>query len=333
MVELHPPLQEVISLNPDNLLVRRIPRNVDTEGLRKFMSRFGEVEDCLVLKERIIGWHRGYGFVTFASVEDAKAALAFKHFLGSRNLEVTSAKPKDEDARKPSRGMQGQYGVHNPYIAPVTSYAALGASMKYDYPGSAYGSKIPREASAEYLHQYFGKFGQVTNVYILKDPKKPVHRGFGFVTFAEDGVADHVFQQTHEILGQEVAIDSITSFDDSVASDGYMEAVGSYGGYGGPMRFAYSQLYGSLDFNDVRIDSAMPRADSGANCSYMEDVGSYGGYGGPMHNAYSRGHESLDFIDWSYRGSSSNNGNSRLSHMDDWRPSGSSENESCQHSG
>ncbi|KAK1263233.1 Heterogeneous nuclear ribonucleoprotein 1 [Acorus gramineus] len=337
------------------------------------MSRFGEVEDCLVLKEWITGWPRGYGFVAFASVEDAKTALASRHILGSRNLEVKIAKPreemkssekeatrifinripnsvteavlqshfevygeiedlympkepvnkayrgigfisfknsdsvdtlmtethtlggsvllvdrafpKDENARKPSRGMQGQYGLYNAYITPVTRYAAHGALMKYDSAGLAYGigvsgpsrgmgkklfvGKLPQEASSKELRQYFGKFGQITDVYVPKDLKKAGHRGFGFVTFAEDGAAYRVFHRAHEILGQK-----------------------------------------------VRIDSAIPRADSGANGSYMEDVGSYGGYGGPMHNAYSRVHESLDFIDWSYRGCSSN---SRLSHMDDWR--------------
>ena len=39
---------------------------------------------------------------------------------------------------------------------------------------------------------------------LSQDPKKSGHRGFGFVTFAEDGVADRVARRSHEILGQEV---------------------------------------------------------------------------------------------------------------------------------
>lgn len=39
---------------------------------------------------------------------------------------------------------------------------------------------------------------------IIQDPKKTGHRGFGFVTFAEEGVADRVSRRTHEIHGQEV---------------------------------------------------------------------------------------------------------------------------------
>lgn len=38
----------------------------------------------------------------------------------------------------------------------------------------------------------------------LQDPKRTGHRGFGFVTFGEDGVADRVSRRSHEICGQQV---------------------------------------------------------------------------------------------------------------------------------
>ena len=88
--------------------------------------------------------------------------------------------------------------------------------------------RLPQEAGVDDLRQYFGRFGRILDVYvpkvndaacfiygfcfrciilfmfILQDPKRTGHRGFGFVTFAEDGVADRVSRRTHEILGQEV---------------------------------------------------------------------------------------------------------------------------------
>ncbi|KAJ0946351.1 putative nucleotide-binding alpha-beta plait domain superfamily [Helianthus annuus] len=33
-----------------------------------------------------------------------------------------------------------------------------------------------------------------------------IYRGFGFVTFAEDGVADRVSRRSHEICGQQVLV-------------------------------------------------------------------------------------------------------------------------------
>ena len=40
--------------------------------------------------------------------------------------------------------------------------------------------------------------------YWNQDPKRTGHKGFGFVTFAEDGVADRVSRRPHEICGQQV---------------------------------------------------------------------------------------------------------------------------------
>ncbi|MFS8030949.1 putative nucleotide-binding alpha-beta plait domain superfamily, RNA-binding domain superfamily [Helianthus anomalus] len=41
------------------------------------------------------------------------------------------------------------------------------------------------------------------NNYVIK---RSGHRGFGFVTFAEDGVADRVSRRSHEICGQQVLV-------------------------------------------------------------------------------------------------------------------------------
>ncbi|WOL12889.1 hypothetical protein Cni_G21657 [Canna indica] len=340
----------------NKLVVLGIPWDVDTEGLREYMSKFGPLDDCVVMKERSTGRSRGFGYVTFSSAEDAKNALESEHILGNRTLEVKVATPKEEmrgpakkatrifvarippsvtepmfrtyfenygeitdlympkdqgskghrgigfitfdspdsvdsimaeshelggstvvvdratprndDVRYPSSRMaQGGYGAYNAYISAATRYAALGAPTLYDHFGSSgYGrgyfgasrgmgrkifvGRLPQEASAEDLRQYFGRFGHISDVYVPKDPKRSGHRGFGFVTFAEDGVADRVSRRKHEILGQEVAIDSATPLDDAGPSSGFMDPSEAYGGGGyGPMR-NYGRLYGSLDFDD-----------------------------------------------------------------------------------
>ncbi|KAJ6798355.1 heterogeneous nuclear ribonucleoprotein 1 [Iris pallida] len=336
------------------LVVLGIPWDVETDGLKQYMSSFGDLDDCIVLKEKSTGRSRGFGYVTFASAEDAKNALESEHTLGGRTLEVkvatpkeemrASAKkatrifvarippsvtepmfrsyfeaygeitdlympkdqgskghrgigfitfdsadsvdtimeeshelggstivvdratPKDEESRYPRRVSQGGYGAYNAYISAATRYAALGAPTLYDHPSSAYGigmyqpsrgmgkkifvGRLPQEASADDLRQYFGRFGRIVDVYVPKDPKRTGHRGFGFVTFAEDVVADRVSRRTHEILGHEVAIDSATPLDDAGAGGGCMDAAPEppYGAYAGPMR-NYGRLYGSFDFD------------------------------------------------------------------------------------
>ncbi|XP_031094276.1 RNA-binding protein Musashi homolog 2 [Ipomoea triloba] len=337
------------------LVVLGIPWDVETEGLREYMCKFGELEDCIVMKERSTGRSRGFGYVTFATAEDAKNALSKEHFLGNRMLEVKiatpkeemrapakkvsrifvarippsvteatfrsyfekygditdlympkdpatkghrgigfitftnaesvddlmrdshelggstvvvdRATPKEEDFRPVSRMPQaGGYGAYNAYINGTTRYAALGAPTLYDHPGSMYGrglptrgmgrkifvGRLPQEATVDDLRQYFGRFGRILDVYVPKDPKRTGHRGFGFVTFSEDGVADRVSRRTHEICGQQVAIDSATPLDDAGGpSNGFMidNHPEPYGGYGGPMR-TYGRMYGGLGFDD-----------------------------------------------------------------------------------
>ncbi|MQL70919.1 hypothetical protein Taro_003270 [Colocasia esculenta] len=46
-------------------------------------------------QERSTGRSRGFGYVTFASAEDAKRALESEHVLGNRTLEVKIATPKE----------------------------------------------------------------------------------------------------------------------------------------------------------------------------------------------------------------------------------------------
>ncbi|XP_052205838.1 heterogeneous nuclear ribonucleoprotein 1 [Diospyros lotus] len=333
------------------LVVLGIPWDVDTDGLRDYMSKFGELEDCIVMKERSTGRSRGFGYVTFTSVEDAKNALSSEHFLGNRMLEVKiatpkeemraqskkitrifvarippsvteaafrshfeqygditdlympkdprtkghrgigfitfesaesvdnlmaeshelggstvvvdRATPKEEDFRPFSRMMQGGYGAYNAYITSATRYASIGAPTLYDHPLSVYerggstrgmGRKIfvgrlSQEATADDLRQYFGRFGRILDVYVPKDPKRTGHRGFGFVTFAEDGAAERVARRPHEICGQQVAIDSAAPIDDAGSSGDLLDNTEPYVGYGGPMR-TYGRMYQNLDFDN-----------------------------------------------------------------------------------
>ncbi|KAE9466826.1 hypothetical protein C3L33_01247, partial [Rhododendron williamsianum] len=375
-------------MSEKKLVVLGVPWDVDTDGLRDYMSKFGKLEDCIVMKvmtavsdgnglllvifeERSSGRSRGFGYVTFSTVEDAKEemrapskkvtrifvarippsvtdeafrshfeqygditdiympkdvassktpkwlpdwkevfietsddALSFSayqgvlmsmgtsstvtcllhplsvaesvdnlmaetHELGGSTVVVDRATPKsqEEDFRPISRMPQGGYGAYNAYITAATRYAALGAPTLYDHPGAMYGrresargmskkifvGRLPQEATTDDLRQHFGRFGRIFDVYIPKDPKRTGHRGFGFVTFAEDGVAERVSRRSHEICGQQVAIDTATPpVDDAGPSSGNftMDDAEPYGGYsGGPMR-GYGRIYGSLDYDN-----------------------------------------------------------------------------------
>lgn len=57
------------------------------------------------------------------------------------------------------------------------------------------------------LKTYFEKFGGVQDAIVLRDVKTNASRGFGFVTFDSDEVADKVVQENnYEIKGKKVDI-------------------------------------------------------------------------------------------------------------------------------
>ncbi|XP_076933597.1 uncharacterized protein LOC143599562 isoform X2 [Bidens hawaiensis] len=256
------------------IFVARIPLSVTEAAFRSHFEKYGEILDLYMPKDPSTKGHRGIGFITFANADSVDELMSETHELGGSEVVVDRATPKEDNFRPVSRmppppqPPTGGYGAYNAYV--TTRYAALGAPTAYDYPSSVYGrgesargmgkkifiGRLPQEANVDDLRDYFGRFGRILDVYIPKDPKRSGHRGFGFVTFADDGAADRVSRRSHEICGQQVAIDSATPVDDGGGSSGGSQYLDTppepaYGGYG-PMR-AYGRMYGSLDFDDVSV--------------------------------------------------------------------------------
>ncbi|KAE8695939.1 RNA-binding family protein isoform 2 [Hibiscus syriacus] len=141
-----------------------------------------------------------------ASNGSVENLMADTHELGGDTVVVDQATPKASYITA-SRMSQGGYGAYDAYISAGTRYAAVGVPTLYDHPGpimkvrgessrgmgkKIFVGRLPQDATVDDLRQYFGRFGQIVDVYIHKDPKRSGHRGFGFVTFADEGVADSV---------------------------------------------------------------------------------------------------------------------------------------------
>jgi cold-inducible RNA-binding protein len=57
------------------LYVGNLSWNTTDDTLRQTFSEFGEVTDSIIMRDRETGRARGFGFVTFASEEQANAAV------------------------------------------------------------------------------------------------------------------------------------------------------------------------------------------------------------------------------------------------------------------
>jgi RNA-binding protein Musashi len=61
------------------------------------------------------------------------------------------------------------------------------------------------QTAPEGLREYFSKFGDITEVMVMKDPTTRRSRGFGFVTFADPSSVDKVLTNgPHELDGKKI---------------------------------------------------------------------------------------------------------------------------------
>lgn len=64
------------------------------DTLRLYFSKYGAVEATDIMKDRLSGKSRGFGFVTFVDSAAAAAALSVEHVIDGRRCEAKVALPK-----------------------------------------------------------------------------------------------------------------------------------------------------------------------------------------------------------------------------------------------
>ena len=90
--------------NQDNkkLYVGNLPWSMTNDSLRDLFSEFGEVTEAVIISDRMSGRSKGFGFVTFATDDAAKAAVQAMHEkdLEGRKIIVNVARPREERPRR-----------------------------------------------------------------------------------------------------------------------------------------------------------------------------------------------------------------------------------------
>ena len=96
------------------LYVGGLPYSSTDDGLRDFFSAAGTVVSATVIKDKMTGRSKGFGFVEMSSDEEAQKAIEMfngKDFEGI-NITVNEARPMEERPRRTS-GSGGGYGGGN----------------------------------------------------------------------------------------------------------------------------------------------------------------------------------------------------------------------------
>ncbi|VDO97545.1 unnamed protein product [Heligmosomoides polygyrus] len=72
-------------------------------------------------------------------------------------------------------------------------------------PGKMFIGGLSWQTTAEGLRDYFGRFGEVNECMVMRDPATKRARGFGFITFVDPASVDRVLAtEEHELDGKKI---------------------------------------------------------------------------------------------------------------------------------
>ncbi|KAL4824634.1 hypothetical protein H8958_002666 [Nasalis larvatus] len=130
------------------------------ESLRSHFEQWGTPTDCVVMRDPNTKRSRGFGFVTYATVEEVDAAMnARPHKVDGRVVEPKRAVSR-EDSQRP--------GAH--------------LTVKKIFVGG-----VKEDTEEHHLRDYFEQYGKIEVTEIMTDQGSGKKRGFAFVTFDDHG--------------------------------------------------------------------------------------------------------------------------------------------------
>ncbi|XP_053159422.1 heterogeneous nuclear ribonucleoprotein A1 isoform X1 [Hemicordylus capensis] len=176
------------------------------ESLRSHFEQWGTLTDCVVMRDPNTKRSRGFGFVTYSTVEEVDAAMnARPHKVDGRVVEPKRAVSR-EDSQRP--------GAH--------------LTVKKIFVGG-----IKEDTEEHHLRDYFEQYGKIEVIEIMTDRGSGKKRGFAFVTFDDhDSVDKIVIQKYHTVNGHNCEVRKALSKQEMASASSSQRGRSSSGSFG-----------------------------------------------------------------------------------------------------
>ncbi|RZB99896.1 Heterogeneous nuclear ribonucleoprotein 1 isoform A [Glycine soja] len=171
------------------LFIGGISWDTDEERLKEYFGKYGEVIETVIMRDRVTGRARGFGFVVFGDPSVAERVIMDKHIIDGRTVEAKKAVPRDDQ-----QNINRQSG--SAHVSP-----GPGRTKKIFVGG------LPSTITESDFKTYFDQFGTITDVVVMYDHNTQRPRGFGFITYDSEEAVDRVLYKTfHELNGKMVEV-------------------------------------------------------------------------------------------------------------------------------
>eukprot|EP00347_Sterkiella_histriomuscorum_P016077 403354577 len=180
-----------------------------------YFSQFGTVGDAIVMRDKNTGRGRGFGFIRLIFKDDDEAQKmkdhiirqnndqSRGHFILDKKVDVKSADDYQGKTNQMQPQMNNPQMGGNPMIQKPNPYVIAETKTNEQEPGHVDVTfKYPKtkifvggldfKLTVEELRQHFQQYGEVTDSIILKDIYTGQSRGFGFVSFKDEDVAQNL---------------------------------------------------------------------------------------------------------------------------------------------